>query len=293
MPDMTSPTDLKDKVPSATGAAGGIGNFWSGKTVIVTGAAQGQGAEEVCTLFDLGAHVIALDIHDAQAESWSAVRSRCTEDPGRLTIRRLDVADEGAWEALVTELAASGIAVHGLVNNAGITLRKTVTETTAAEWRHVMSINLDGAFLGTQFVSRVMSDSGAIVNVSSAVGLTGYFSAAYTASKWGLRGLTRAAALELANRNIRVNCICPGMVETPMMLNPNAQHDARRARLFNEGNRQATLLSRGAHPGEIAKVAVFLLGPDASFITAADVPIDGGMTGGGIFWRIGKMTENL
>ncbi len=270
-----------------------MSNFWSGKTVVVTGAAQGQGAEEVCTLVEPGAHVIALDIHDAQSESWSAVRSRCADDAARLTIRRLDVSDEDAWAALVTELGASGIAVHGLINNAGITLRKTVTETSAAEWRHVMSINLDGAFLGTHFVSRVMSRNGAIVNVASVTGLTAYFGAAYSASKWGLRGLTRAAALELANRHIRVNCICPGMVETPMMLNANAQHDERRARLFQEGNRQATPLSRGAHPGEIAKVAVFLLGPDASFITAADVPVDGGMTGGGIFWRIGKMTENL
>jgi NAD(P)-dependent dehydrogenase (short-subunit alcohol dehydrogenase family) len=270
-----------------------VHNFWSGKTIVVTGAAQGQGAEEVCTLFELGAHVIALDIHDAQSESWSAVRSRCMEDSTRLTVRRLDVSDEDAWAAFATELGASGIAVHGLINNAGITLRKTVTETSASEWRHVMSINLDGAFLGTHFMSRVMSDSGAIVNVASVTGLTGYFSAAYSASKWGLRGLTRAAALELANRNIRVNCICPGMVDTPMMRNANAQHDERKVRLFHEGNRQATPLSRGAHPGEIAKVAVFLLGPDASFITAADVPVDGGMTGGGIFWRIGKMTENL
>ncbi|MBH9662132.1 SDR family NAD(P)-dependent oxidoreductase [Burkholderia multivorans] len=268
-------------------------NFWSGKTVVVTGAAQGQGAEEVCALFGLGAHVIALDIHDVQSESWSAVRARCTLDSSRLTIRRLDVSDERAWEAFATELGASGIEVHGLINNAGITLRKTVTETSAAEWRHVMSINLDGAFLGTHFVSRVMSDSGAIVNVASVTGLTGYFSAAYSASKWGLRGLTRAAALELANRNIRVNCICPGMVDTPMMHNANAQHDERKVRLFHEGNRQATPLSRGAHPGEIAKVAVFLLGTDASFITATDVPVDGGMAGGGIFWRIGKMTENL
>jgi 3alpha(or 20beta)-hydroxysteroid dehydrogenase len=78
-----------------------------------------------------------------------------------------------------------------------------------------------------------------------------------------------------------------------MMLNANAQHDERKVRQLREGNRQATPLSRGAHPGEIAKVAVFLLGPDESFITAADVPVDGGMTGGGICWRLGKMTENL
>ncbi|AQS50868.1 hypothetical protein PAEH1_03535 [Paenalcaligenes hominis] len=103
-----------------------------------------------------------------------------------------------------------------------------------------------------------MEENASIVNISSTAGLTGYFSAAYTASKWGLRGLTKAAAIELAPRKIRVNTICPGLVETPMMMEANSQHNSEQAKAFHEGNRQATPLDRGASPEEIAEVAVFL-----------------------------------
>ncbi len=267
-------------------------NFWQQKTVIITGAAQGQGAAEAKRLYDLGASVIALDVTEVDAPVWNELKKYAT-DTDRLWIQQLDVSDSDAWLALIKTLKAQQIRVYGLINNAGITLRKTVTETTPEEWRRVMAINLDGAFFGIHYISEVMSDGGAIVNISSTAGLTGYFSAAYTASKWGLRGLTRSAAQELANRHIRVNCICPGLVETPMIHRANTEHDAEKANLFHEGNRQATLLSRGAVPMEIAAVAVFLLGPDSSFITATDIPVDGGMIGGGIYWRIGKMTGNL
>ncbi|MFQ0815895.1 short-chain dehydrogenase [Brucella anthropi] len=270
-----------------------MANFWNDKTVIVTGAAQGQGAAEVRALFDLGATVFALDVVDAKDPRWASLQDHAKSDPGRLRIQQLDVADEFAWEKLAESLSAENVRVHGLINNAGITLRKTVGQTTPEEWRRVLSINLDGAFFGIHYIAPLMQSGGAIVNISSTAGLTGYFSAAYTASKWALRGLTRSAAQELADRNIRVNSICPGLVETPMIHKANAVHDAEKAKLFHEGNRQATLLSRGAAPEEIASVATFLLGPDASFITAADIPVDGGMTGGGIYWKIGKMTGNL
>lgn len=172
-------------------------------------------------------------------------------------------------------------------------MRKTVTKTSPEEWNRLIGINLTGAFLGIRTLAPIMQDGGSIVNISSTAGLTGYFSAAYCASKWGLLGLTRAAAQELASRTIRVNSVCPGLVETPMVLKSNAEHDAAKAKAFFEGNRDATLLSRGANPDEVAAAVVFLLGPDASFITGADLPVDGGMTGGGIYWRIGKATGNL
>ncbi|MGX9693006.1 SDR family NAD(P)-dependent oxidoreductase [Achromobacter anxifer] len=267
--------------------------YWSGKAAVVTGAARGQGAAEALRLLQAGAIVHALDVLPEGDETWTALRCAAGPAAQRLRVRVADVASEAAWQALAADIAAAGVPLYGLVNNAGVTLRKTVTETTHAEWRRLLDINLDGPFLAIRTLAGLMPTGAAIVNTSSTAGLTGYFSAAYTASKWALRGLTRAASLELAGRGIRVNTVCPGLVETPMIMQPNAVHDAGRARLFYEGNRDATPLSRGADADEIAAAVMFLLGPEASFITGADLPVDGGMTGGGVYWRIGKSTGNL
>lgn len=270
-----------------------VASWWNGKAAVVTGAARGQGAAEALRLLQAGATVYALDVLPESDATWAELRVAAGADAERLRIRVADVARESDWLALADEISAAGVPLYGLVNNAGVTLRKTVTETTHAEWRCLLDINLDGPFLAIRNLAALMPQGAAIVNTSSTAGLTGYFSAAYTASKWALRGLTRAASLELAGRGIRVNTVCPGLVETPMIMQPNAVHDAGRARLFYEGNRDATPLSRGADADEIAAAVMFLLGPEASFITGADLPVDGGMTGGGVYWRIGKSTGNL
>nr|WP_248293514.1 SDR family oxidoreductase [Achromobacter sp. Bel] len=271
----------------------GMDPYWKGKAAVVTGAARGQGAAEVLRLLRAGAVVHALDVLPDGDGSWTALRTAAGDDADRLRVRIADVSSESDWLALAQDLSHGEAPLFGLVNNAGVTLRKTVTETTHSEWRRLLDINLDGPFLAIRTLAALMPAGAAIVNTSSTAGLTGYFSAAYTASKWALRGLTRAASMELAGRGIRVNTVCPGLVETPMIMQPNAVHDAGRARLFYEGNRDATPLSRGADADEIAAAVMFLLGPEASFITGADLPVDGGMTGGGIYWRIGKATGNL
>ncbi len=268
-------------------------NYWHDKSVVITGGARGQGAAEVLRLLREGASVYAADVLPFDDSSWAELREQAAEWTDNLQVVQLDVASPASWEALAQKIQDDEGKLYGLVNNAGITLRKTVTKTSPEEWDRLIGINLTGAFLGIRTLAPIMQDGGSIVNISSTAGLTGYFSAAYCASKWGLLGLTRAAAQELASRTIRVNSVCPGLVETPMVLKSNAEHDAARAKAFFEGNRDATLLSRGANPDEVAAAVVFLLGPDASFITGADLPVDGGMTGGGIYWRIGKATGNL
>ncbi|MGF7123010.1 SDR family NAD(P)-dependent oxidoreductase [Rhodococcus sp. BE178] len=268
-------------------------SYWTGKSVVVTGGARGQGAAEVVALTAAGAHVHAVDVHPEDSHWWVDLIEQVGDGRRLLNTIVADVATESGWETVADAVRDCGVPLAGLVNNAGITLRKTLSETTLPEWDRVMGINLTGAYLGIRTLAPLLEDGGAIVNISSTAGLTGYFSAAYTASKWGLRGLTKASALELAPRNIRVNCICPGLVETPMMNSANAVHDLDTARLLHDGNRDATLLDRGAHPAELAAAALFLLGPDSSFVNAADLPVDGGMIGGGIYWRIGKATGNL
>ncbi|WP_072314879.1 SDR family NAD(P)-dependent oxidoreductase [Agrococcus sp. Marseille-P2731] len=249
--------------------------FFSGGTFVVTGAGRGQGAAEVALLLEAGAAVVAVD-RDPIATGWAADAS----------IVEGDVSDERTWERVAT--AIGGRPLRGLVNNAGVTLRKTVTETSLPEWERLLGINLSGAFLGIRRLGPLMPAGGSIVNVSSTAGATGYFSAAYTASKWGLRGLTKAAAIEFAPHGVRVNAVLPGLVDTPMALTQHSGLDDADARGFYEGNRELTPLGRGADPREIARSVLFLLSPASSFITGADLAVDGGMLGAGIYSVIGR-----
>ena len=259
-------------------------SYWNDKTFIVTGGARGQGAAEVNRLLGLGSNVIVIDPLSPNSDDWEVDRT----ESQRVRVVAGSVAEESTWFEALDRAQTFGVPLAGLVNNAGITLRKVVTETTLAEWENLLSVNLTGAYLGIRLVTPMLMGGGSIVNISSTAGMTGYFSAAYTASKWGLRGLTKAAAIELAARKIRVNTVCPGLVDTPMINRPNGGYDLERARSFFEGNRAMTPLDRGADPDEVAGAVVFLLGPDSRFITATDLVVDGGMIGGGIYCHIGR-----
>ena len=163
--------------------------YWSGKAAVVTGAARGAGsAAETLRLLRAGAVVHALDVLPEGDAVWAELRASAGADAQRLRIRVADVTSEAGWVALAEEIRLAGVPLYGLVNNAGVTLRKTVTETTPGEWRRLLEINLEGPFLAIRGLAGLMPAGASIVNTSSTAGLTGYFSAAYTASKWGCAG---------------------------------------------------------------------------------------------------------
>lgn len=254
--------------------------YWYEKSALVTGGARGQGASLARMLLEAGAQVHVMDCLPLADSAWQELRDYAASQAGTLHIHNLDVAQIDSWDRVARALRASDCPLHALVNNAGITgPRNTVTKASLAEWEHVMGINLTGAFLGIKTLAPLMPAGAAIVNVSSTVGMTGYYSAAYSTSKWALRGLTKSAALELAAAGIRVNCVLPGVVDTDMI----RSNTALVAALQN-----IIPMQRMAAPDQIASVMFFLLGPQASYVTGADIAVDGGVTSGGTYWPVGR-----
>jgi NAD(P)-dependent dehydrogenase (short-subunit alcohol dehydrogenase family) len=253
---------------------------WLGQCAVVTGGARGQGACVARLLLQAGAAVLVLDALPETDPAWQALAEAAQGLPGHLLPVHGDVSDEQVWLALAEQVRGLGLPLAGLVNNAGITgPRAPVTQTELGNWERVMATNLTGSFLGIRHLAPLMQRGAAIVNVSSTVGMTGYFSAAYSCSKWALRGLTRSAAMELAPRGIRVNCICPGVVDTEMIRNYPALVGALQSIIPMEQMAQAE---------QLADVMFFLLGPQAAYITGADLAVDGGVTGAGLFWPVGR-----
>lgn len=229
---------------------------------VVTGAGGGQGAEEALTLTSLGADVVAVDL----AEDAPELRERAAPLGGSLAYRRLDVARGEDWAALAASL--DGRRVRGLVNNAGITHRARIGELARADWDRVFAVNVTGAMLGIQALLPLMDAGSSIVNIGSVAGLTGHYTAAYTASKWALRGLTHASVTELGPRGIRVNLVHPGFIRTPMT--------ASAPPAFAEASTAIIPLHRVGEAVEVAEIVAFLLSDAAAFLTGAEIGVDGG-----------------
>ncbi|WP_055541269.1 SDR family NAD(P)-dependent oxidoreductase, partial [Streptomyces neyagawaensis] len=163
--------------------------------------------------------------------------------------------------------------VHGLVNNAGVTWRARIDDVRSEDMARVHAVNVTGPLLGIQHLVPLMRPGASIVNVGSSAALTAHYPVAYTASKWALRGLSRTAAMELGPRGIRVNIIHPGFIETDMTVSA--------APGFREANLHGTPLGRTGTVDDITPLVTFLLSDEASFITGAEIPVDGGLTAHG------------
>jgi 3alpha(or 20beta)-hydroxysteroid dehydrogenase len=253
------------------GEAAGNGRL-AGKVVAVTGAARGLGAEIALHCARNGARVAVCDIARDQGMQ---VAANIAGAGGEARYIDLDVTDEDAWRSALTDVAAAFGALHVLVNNAGIIARSPFATLAAADWRRVIEVNLTGPFLGTKLAAPLIRDAGggSIVNVSSVAGFDGHPDCAYGASKWGLRGLTKSAALNFAGWNVRVNSVHPSMVVTPL------QDTAPPG--YREAASAAIPLGRPAMPEEVARVVIFLASDDAAFMTGSEVLVNGGLIAAG------------
>ncbi|CAH1662284.1 3-alpha-(or 20-beta)-hydroxysteroid dehydrogenase [Hyphomicrobiales bacterium] len=243
------------------------------RTVCITGAARGLGAAIARRFAEAGAHVHVADVLDEEATQLAAE----LKSEGRAaTAHHLDVSNEDDWRQLVAALDAAGGGLDVLVNNAGIIIRKSLAQTSKAEWDRAMSINVAGVFLGMQHCRPLLAAKApaAIVNISSTAGIIAHGDPSYTASKWAVRGLTKSAALELSANGIRVNSVHPAMIATPLTFAAPKGH--------MEANRAVIPMGRESSPDEIANIVLFLASNEASFMTGSEVTADGGLTTGGV-----------
>ena len=247
------------------------------RVAVITGAASGIGRACALEFAREGARVVVADVDLQGAEE--TVR-RIAAQGGTAAACRADVAEPVAVQALVDFTLRTWSKVDTLVNNAAIQVNKSVADTTLEEWNRQMAVNVGGVFLCSKlFLPELRRSRGSIVSLSS---VNGYFvepqCAGYCATKAAIIGLTKAMAVDHGFEGVRVNCICPGYIDAGLAEGYfQAQPDPAQARA-DAGRLHA--LWRIGRPEEVGKVAVFLASDDASFVTGAAVPVDGGFGSG-------------
>ena len=248
----------------------------SGKVVLITGAASGLGAESARRLASEGAHLVLTDM---ASDAGSDLAQSLSAQGHQALFLTQDVTDEARWAEVATAAKTRFGKIDVLIKSAGIGGGEPFLEASLAAWRQVMSVNLDGTFLGMRTVAPIMAEGGggSIINLSSILGKVGMAGAsAYCASKGGVLMLTKATALELAPLGIRVNSVHPGFIETPMVT--NALHEAENGNEMRDLIISRHALGRMGMAREIADGIVFLASDESSFMTGAELVIDGGYT---------------
>jgi NAD(P)-dependent dehydrogenase (short-subunit alcohol dehydrogenase family) len=245
------------------------------KVAIVTGAASGIGRASAIAFADEGARVVVADIDTQRGEE---TVSQISAKGSQAIFARVDVAKEADVERMVEDTVARWGKIDILFNNAGVVLVKPLEEMTEAEWDRVMAINVKAAFLAIKHVAPHMrrNGGGAILNTGSIASFTGQLKTpAYSASKGAIALLTKSLALDYGRDGIRVNCICPGITDTPMLREHMGHGNEGEARIRTRLSRVPT--GEILKPEDIARAAVYLVSADSAGITGVLHVVDGGL----------------
>ncbi len=249
-----------------------------GKTALVTGSGSGIGAAIAEVFAKAGAHVLVADLDAAGAARTLAIIRGGGGDAETVA---LDITDEAACAALAAKIHAARGALDVLVNNAGIGHVGTLLTTTGADFDRLYAVNVRGAFNVTKafLPAMISAGRGSVINLSSTAGLEGLKDRlAYAVTKHAITGFTRCLALDHATSGVRVNCLCPGRVETPFVKARLAEYPDPEAAYREMSSTQAN--GRMAKPHEIAAAALYLASDESSFVTGSALSIDGGWTAG-------------
>lgn len=247
------------------------------KVALITGAGSGLGRASAELFAKEGAKIIVVDINP---QGGMETVTRIIDGGGEAIFIKADVSKASEIEDMVSEAVKKYKRLDVVFNNAGIALPKSIIDTTEEEWDKVMDVNLKGVFLVSKYSipEMIKNGGGSIINMASTLGIYAAINRdAICASKGGIIALTKAMSLDCAQHNIRVNCICPGPILTPIyrITDPGEDFEVKRARAVAH-----IPLARLGTPDEVAYTALFLASDESSYFTGAALPVDGGLIAG-------------